>query len=72
MFQMCKELDIDFIIRINDSYKVKLSNGAEYTQLGLFDDDYYTAESLGKKKSQTPDMNLCANSKVLENGTITK
>jgi len=71
MFQMCKELDIDFIIRINDSYKVKLPNGEEYIQLSLFNDGYYVTESLGKK-SQTPDMNLCVNSKILENGEVAK
>jgi hypothetical protein len=70
MFQMCKELGIDFIIRINDSYKVKV-NGLEYIQLSLFNDGYYVTESLGKK-SQTPDMNLCVNSRILENGTVAK
>jgi len=71
MFQMCKELGIDFIIRINDSYKVKLPDGREYIQLSLFNDGYYVTESLGKK-SQTPDMNLCVNSKKLENGEVAK
>jgi len=70
MFQMCKELEIDFIIRINDSYKVRL-NGLEYIQLSLFNDGYYVTESLGKK-SQTPGMNLCVNSKILENGEVAK
>ena len=68
---MCKELGIDFIIRINDSYKVKLPNGKEYIQLSLFNDGYYITESLGKK-SQTPEMNLCVNSKKLENGEVAK
>jgi len=71
MFQMCKGLGIDFIVRINDSYKVKLPHGEEYIQLSLFNDGYYITESLGKK-SQTPDLNLCVNSKSLENGTVAK
>jgi hypothetical protein len=71
MFKMCKELGIDFIVRINDSYKIKLPNGQEYLQLSLFNDGYYITESLGKK-SQTPDMNLCVNSKELENGEVAK
>ena len=71
MFQMCKELGIDFIVRINDSYRVKLPGGQEYIQLSLFNDGYYLTESLGKK-SQTPDLNLCVNSKTLENGTVAK
>jgi len=71
MFQMCKELDIDFIIRINDSYQIKLQNGKEYIQLSIFNDGYYITESLGKK-SQTPDINLCVNSKKLENGEEAK
>ena len=69
MFQMCKELEIDFMVRINDSYKVKLPNGQEYIQLSLFNDGYYLTESLGKK-SRTPDLNLCVNSKTLENGLV--
>ena len=71
MFQMCKEPGIDFIVRINDSYKVKLPGGQEYIQLSLFNDGYYITESLGKK-SQTPDLNLCVNSRTLENGTVAK
>ena len=71
MFQMCKELGIDFIIRINDSYRIKLPNGEEYIQLSFFNDGYYVTESLGKK-SQTPDINLCVNSKTLENGNVAK
>ena len=71
MFQMCKELEIDFIIRINDSYMVKLPDGDEYIQLSLFNDGYYVTESLGKK-SQTSDINLCVNSKILENGDIAR
>ena len=71
MFQLCKELGIDFIIRINDSYKVKLQSGEEYIQLSLFDDGYYITESLGKK-SQTSDLDLCVNSKISENGTVAK
>jgi len=64
---MCKELDWDFIIRINDSYKVKLAGSEGYRKLVSFDDGYYEVESLGKK-SQTPDMILCVNSKTTENG----
>jgi hypothetical protein len=71
MFQMCKEPEIDFIVRINDSYKVKLPNVKEYIQLSLFNDGYYITESFGKK-SQTPDLNLCVNSKIPENGTVAK
>ena len=71
MFQLCKDLGIDFIIRINDSYKLKLFNSDDYSPLSLFSDGYYVTESLGKK-SQTPDLNLCVNSKTLENGMIAK
>ena len=71
MFQMCNELDIDFIIRVNDSYKVKLYNTSEYIDLNQLSDGYYVTESFGKK-SQTPAINLCVNSKTLENGTVAK
>ena len=67
MFQMCK----DVIIRINDSYKVKLPNRLEYIQLSLFNDGYYVMESLGKK-SQTSGMNLYVNSRILESGNVVK
>jgi hypothetical protein len=71
MFQMCKELNLDFIIRINESYKVKLSGDQEYKSLNALDDGYYIVESLGKK-NQTSDMVLCVNSKTLENGKTVK
>ena len=52
MFNICDELDIDFIVRINDSYKVKLANGKEFIQLSLFDDGYYKLEYLGQKNKR--------------------
>ena len=48
-------------------YKVKLAGSEGYRKLDSFDDGYYEVESLGKK-SQTPDMILCVNSKTTENG----
>jgi hypothetical protein len=71
MFKICKESGIDFIVRINDSYMVKLPDGKEYIQLSRFNDGYYVTESLGKK-TQTPEINLCVNSKKLENGETAK
>lgn len=67
MFKMCKELGLNFIVRINDSYKVKIAGDTEYRKLDSFDNGFYVVESLGKK-SQTPDMILCVNSKTSENG----
>jgi len=52
-------------------YKAKLAGSEGYRKLDSFDDGYYEVESLGKK-SQTPDMILCVNSKTLENGKVAK
>ena len=49
MFQICKNLGLDFIIRISDSYSVKLFDREEYTPSILLSDGYYVTESLGKK-----------------------
>jgi hypothetical protein len=68
---MCKELDLDFIIRINDFYSAKLTEQQEYAQLKYFNDGYYVVDSLGKK-SQTPDMVLCVNSKMTETSKSAK
>lgn len=57
MFRICNELGIDFIVRINDSYKVKLANGTEFIQLSLFDDGYYKLEYLGQK-TKSEDLHL--------------
>jgi hypothetical protein len=49
MFEICKEIGMDFIIRINDSYSVKLPEKQEYEKLEHLPDGYYHTESLGKK-----------------------
>lgn len=67
MFQLCNELEMDFIVRINDNYRVKLQNGQEYIQLSLFNDGYYPNVSLGKE-SQTENINVCVNSIETEDG----
>lgn len=71
MFGMCKELGIDFIVRINDSYTVKLPNGTEYVQLSLFNEGYYRTEHLGQKE-RTPGINVAVASKAGPDGKVAK
>jgi hypothetical protein len=68
VFDLCEELGLDYVIRVNDSYKVKLKGGKSYIQLSLFNDGYYFIESFGKKK-QTKGMKLAVNTKKCENHT---
>lgn len=63
MFKICNELDIDFIVRINDSFKVKLADSTEFIQLSLFDDGYYQLEYLGQK-SKSEDLHLSINTSM--------
>lgn len=71
MFKLCKKHGLDFIVRINDSYRMKLSNGQEFVQLSLFNDGYYPSVTLGKD-SQTPNLNVCVNSLKKEDGQLAK
>lgn len=71
MFKLCEELDIDFIVRINDSYKVKLSNQQEYIQLSLFNDGYYQTQTLGVS-NPVNNLNLCVNSKENKDGSTSR
>lgn len=43
-----KRLKIDYVIRINDSYHVKVKSGGEWTQLSLLDVGKYEDVELGK------------------------
>lgn len=71
MFDVCNELGIDFIVRINDSYRMKLPNGEEFIQLSLFKDGYYPRVTLGKK-APTPGLNVCINGTMTETGEEAK
>lgn len=68
VFELCEELGLDYVIRVNDNYKVKVKGGASYIQLSLFDDGYYFIESFGKKKC-SEGVNLVVNTKHIENNT---
>lgn len=43
-----KKLKIDYIIRINDSYHIKIKNGLEWTELSILDAGKYEDVELGK------------------------
>ena len=45
----CKELDLDYIIRIQDDYHVRLKDGEEWEQLGLFSSGIYSCSAIGKE-----------------------
>lgn len=51
MFQLCKEIGWDYVIRINESYRVKSSENEQFIQLSLFDDGLYKDVILGIKNS---------------------
>jgi len=42
------------IVRVNDCWKVQLSDGSEFIQLSLFDEGYYTNTTLGKQSKIEP------------------
>lgn len=68
VFDLCEELGLDYVIRVNDSYKVKEKGGKSYIQLSLFNDGYYFIESFGKTKS-SKGVNLVVNTKQFEGET---
>lgn len=47
MFDLCKRIGWDYVIRINKSYKIKLKDGTEYIQLDLFSEGLYPDVVLG-------------------------
>ncbi|MBF0536604.1 MAG: transposase [Nitrospirae bacterium] len=47
MFNLCKKTGWDYVIRINNSYKIKLTDGTEYIQLDLFSEGLYEDVVLG-------------------------
>lgn len=60
LFDLLDKLDMPYIIRVNDCYKVKLSDGSTFMQLSLFKDGFYEIEEFGIKK-QTKGLNLVVN-----------
>lgn len=65
IFDLCSELGLDYVIRVNDSYKVKEKNGKEFIQLSVFNDGYYCIATFGKV-SQSKGVNLVVNTKKIE------
>jgi hypothetical protein len=62
VFDLCRELGLDYVIRVNDNYKVVEKGGKEYIQLSLFNDGYYFIESFGKI-GDSKNVNLVVNTK---------
>tara|TARA_B100000609_G_C17189835_1_gene421811 strand:+ start:108 stop:1211 length:1104 start_codon:yes stop_codon:yes gene_type:complete len=67
VFALCEELGLDYVIRVNDSYKVKTKGGKSYIQLSLYNDGYYFIESFGKNKC-SEGVNLVVNTKETSEG----
>lgn len=61
MFDLCKEIGWDYVIRINDSYKIKTRDDKEFIQISLFDDGMYKDVILGVK-NRTEGINVAINS----------
>lgn len=49
MWEICKEVGMEYVTRINGSYKVRVDS-RDYIQLTLFEDGYYEAVILGKSR----------------------
>jgi hypothetical protein len=62
-------LDLDYIIRIQDDYHVRLKDGQEWQQLGLFSSGIYSCEAVGKE-SQT-EGNVVVN-EIIDADKVTK
>ena len=60
VFDLCTELGLNYVVRVNDSYKVVEKDGTEYIQLSLFNDGYYHIKSFGKK-ARSEGVNLVVN-----------
>jgi hypothetical protein len=57
MFNLCRELGWDQVIRINGSYKIKTEGGREFIQLHLCDEGSYRDVVIGQT-NPTKDLNL--------------
>ena len=61
LFEICKELDWDYVVRINGNWMCKVSGGKYYMQLSLFEDGFYENVVLGKR-GKYEDVNIAINS----------
>lgn len=60
LFSLFEKLEMPYIIRVNDCYKVQVSKIERYIQLSLFKDGFYPIENFGVKH-KTKGMNLVVN-----------
>jgi len=65
----CKQLNLDYIIGIEDNYHVRLKDGQEWEQLGLFSSGIYFCSAIGDE-SQT-EGNVVVN-KITDADKVTK
>ena len=65
LVRICKDLEWDYLIRINGNYKVKIGD-KEYIQLSLFKEGIYYDVVVGKRSKEV--VNLVANEEVGEGG----
>jgi hypothetical protein len=67
IYEIIRELEWDFVIRINSMYRIKTCDGGEYVQLSLFEDGFYEAVTAGKEYPFGP-VNLAVNGVKREDG----
>lgn len=60
LFGLCEKLEMPYIIRVNDCYKVQEKDGKSYIQLSLFKDGFYNIENFGHAK-KTKGLNIVVN-----------
>jgi len=71
LFDICKKLGLDYIVRINDCYLVKERGGKEFLQLSLFQDGFHNLDFLGKTH-RSEGVNVCVNSQKTKEGDTAK
>lgn len=67
LFEICKKLNWDYVVRINGNWMCKTSDGKYCMQLSLFEDGFYEGVILGKKEKYE-NVNIAINSVMDETG----
>lgn len=71
LFKMCRKLKMNYIVRVNDCYSIKMPGGKELIQLSLFQDGFYSPEYIGRVK-KNKGLHLCVNSAKTKTGDEAK
>lgn len=67
MLKLLRQLDWDYVVRVNGCWRMKEADGSEWVQLNLFADGWYEQVTLGKTAQLTP-VNVAISSTPNEEG----